>query len=302
MSYAKATLKGLYVPLVTPFRAEDESIDFDAYKVIIDYVIDNGMDGVLVGGSTGEYHMMSLEERKELIKRGCEIVAGRVPVIAGTGESTAKATIELTNYAADCGAQFALVLPPYYQQTTEEGIYEFFQEVAAGSKIGIVVYHTPGATNVELSPQFVRRLAQIDGIAAVKETIDETHTSASYMLTRDIPNFCIMEANEPLLLPSFAIGIDAAFSIILNLLPREGRELYDLVFQKNDIAAARALNEKCAAIFSMMEEEPYPGPVKAGLDAIGLPGGVVRKPLTQPTDGLRARMKEELKKLGYDVK
>ena len=115
MSYAKATLKGLYVPLVTPFRAEDESIDFDAYKVIIDYVIDNGMDGVLVGGSTGEYHMMSLEERKELIKRGCEIVAGRVPVIAGTGESTAKATIELTNYAADCGAQFALVLPPYYQ-------------------------------------------------------------------------------------------------------------------------------------------------------------------------------------------
>lgn len=140
--------------------------------------------------------------------------------------------------------------------------------MAAGSKIGIVVYHTPGATNVELSPQFIRRLAQIDGIAAVKETIDETHTSASYMLTRDISHFCIMEANEPLLLPSFAIGIDAAFSIILNLLPREGRELYDLVFQKNDIAAARALNEKCAAIFMMMEEEPYPGPVKAGLDAI----------------------------------
>lgn len=301
MSYAKDTLKGLYVPLVTPFHA-DESIDFDAYKVIIDYVIDNGMDGVLVGGSTGEYHMMSLEERKELIKRGCEIVAGRVPVIAGTGESTAKATIALTNYAADCGAKFALVLPPYYQQTTEEGIYEFFQEVAAGSKIGIVVYHTPGATNVELSPQLIRRLAQIDGVAAVKETIDETHTSASYMLTRDIPNFCIMEANEPLLLPSYAIGIDAAFSIIFNLLPREMREMYDLVFKKNDIAAARALNEKCSAIFMMMEEEPYPGPVKAGLDAIGLPGGIVRKPLTKPTDGLRRRMKEELKKLGYDVK
>jgi len=297
----KDVLKGLYVPLVTPFHA-DESIDFDGYKKVIDYVIENGMDGVLVGGSTGEYHMMSLEERKELIKRGCEIVAGRVPVIAGTGESTAKATIELTNFAADCGAKWALVLPPYYQQTTEEGIYEFFEEVAAGSRIGIVIYHTPGATNVELSPQLIRRLAQIDGIASVKETIDETHTSQSYMLTYDIPEFCIMEANEPLLLPSYAIGIDAAFSIIFNLIPREMRAMYDLVFKKNDIAAARELNKKLAPICSMMEEEPYPGPVKAGLDAIGLPGGIVRKPLVQPSDDLRQRMRAELKKLGYTVK
>lgn len=134
MSY-KDVMKGLYVPLVTPFHA-DESIDFDGYKKVIDYVIENGMDGILVGGTTGEYHMMSLEERKELIQKGCEFAGGRVPVIAGTGMNTAKATIELTNYAADCGAKWALVLPPYYHQTTEEGVFEFFQEVAEGSKIG----------------------------------------------------------------------------------------------------------------------------------------------------------------------
>lgn len=299
MSY-KDVMKGLFVPLVTPFHA-DESIDFDGYKKVIDYVIENGMDGILVGGTTGEYHMMSLEERKELIKKGCEFAAWRVPVIAGTGMNTAKATIELTNYAADCGAKWALVLPPYYHQTTEEGVFEFFQEVAAGSKIGIVVYYTPGSTAVELSPEFLAKLARVDGIAAVKETVDETHTSAVYMLTKDVPDFCVLEANEPLLLPSYAIGIDAAFSIIFNLLPREMRQMYDLVFKKNDLAAARALNEKLAPIFAMMEEEPYPGPVKAGLDAIGLPGGIVRKPLTQPSDGLRKRMKEELKKLGYSV-
>lgn len=299
MSYQEV-IRGLYVPLVTPFHA-DESIDFEGYKKVIDYVIEGGMDGVLVGGTTGEYHMMSLEERKELIRRGCEIVDGRVNVIAGTGMNTAKATIELTNFAADCGAKWALVLPPYYHQTTEAGIYEFFKEVAEGSRIGIVIYHTPGSTNVELSPELLRELAKLDGIAAVKETIDETHTSDTYMATRDIPNFCVMEANEPLLLPSYAIGIDAAFSIIFNLLPREMREMYDLVFKKNDLAAARVLNEKLAPIFHMMEAEPYPGPVKAGLDAIGLPGGIVRKPLTQPSDGLRAAMKEELKKLGYHV-
>ena len=97
MSY-KNVIHGLYAPLVTPFHA-DESIDFEGYKKIIDYVIDGGMDGVLVGGTTGEYHMMSLEERKELIRRGCEIVNGRVPVIAGTGMPTAKATVELTNWS-----------------------------------------------------------------------------------------------------------------------------------------------------------------------------------------------------------
>lgn len=300
MSY-KNVIRGLYVPLVTPFNA-DESIDYEGYKKVIDYVIDGGMDGVLIGGTTGEYHMMSVEERKELIKKGCEIVDGRVDVIAGTGMNTAKATIEMTNFAADCGAKWALVLPPYYHQTTEAGIYEFFKEVAEGSKIGIIIYHTPGSTNVELSPELIRELAKIDGIASVKETIDETHTSDTYMATRDIPDFCVMEANEPLLLPSYAIGIDAAFSIIFNLLPREMREMYDLVFKKNDLAAARALNQKLYPIFHMMEAEPYPGPVKAGLDAIGLPGGIVRKPLVQPTDGLRAAMREELKKLGYAVK
>lgn len=293
--------KGLYVPLVTPFNA-DESINFDSYKKVIDYVIEGGMDGVLIGGTTGEYHMMTLEERKELIKKGCEIVAGRVPIVAGTGMNTAKDTIAFTNYAADCGAAYALVLPPYYHQTTEEGIYEFFKEVGENSKIGIIVYHTPGGTNVEMSPDLCRRIAELKGIVAIKETIDETHTSQTYMLTKDIPDFCVMEANEPLLLPSYAIGIDAAFSIIFNLLPREMRELYDLVFKKNDIAAARALNEKLAPIFALMEAEPYPGPVKAGMDAVGLPGGPVRKPLTQPTDAMRAAMKAELTKLGYTVK
>ena len=298
MSYKKDHLKGLYVPLVTPFNA-DESINYDAYRTIIDYVIENGMDGVLVGGTTGEYHVMSVEERRELIKKGCEIVAGRVPVVAGTGMPTAKATIEMNNYAADCGAKFGLVLPPYYHQTTEEGIYEFFKEVAEGSKLGIIVYYTPDSTAVTMSPKLLARIAALDGIAAIKETVDETHTSNTYMATLGIPDFTVMEANEPLLIPSYSIGIEAAFSICFNLIPKEMREMYDLVFKKKDIAAARELNKKLYPIFAMMEEEPYPGPVKAGLDAIGLPGGPVRKPLPQPTDSIRRRMKAELEKMGY---
>ncbi|WP_304507625.1 4-hydroxy-tetrahydrodipicolinate synthase [Anaerotignum sp.] len=292
---------GLFVPLVTPFHA-DESINFDAYKTIIDYTIENGMHGILVGGSTGEYHMMSLEERKELIKKGCEIANGRVPVMAGTGEYTAKETIELTNYAADCGAKWGLVLPPFYQQTSEEGIYEFFKEIAEGSKIGIVIYHNPGPTCVELSPEFIRRLALIDNIVAVKETIDERHTSQTYAAVNDIPDFAVMEAEEHLLMPTYSLGSKSAFSILFNLLPKEMREMYDLAVVKNDFRAAAELNQKLVPFYDLMEAEPYPGPVKAGLDAIGLPGGIVRKPLTQPSDEIRAKMREELKKLGYKVK
>lgn len=292
--------EGVMVPLVTPFF-EDESIDFDSYKKIIDYTIEGGMQGILVGGSTGEYHMMTLEERKELIKKGCEFAAGRVPVMAGTGEYTAKETIELTNYAADCGATWALVLPPYYQQTSEEGIYEFFKEIGEKSKIGIVIYHNPGATNVELSPDFIVKLAQLEGIVGIKDTTDERHTCQTIAKTKDIEGFTVMEAEEHLLLPTYSVGGKAAFSILFNLLPKEMRTLYDLAVVKNDFKAASELNAKLTPFYDLMEAEPYPGPVKAGLDCLGLPGGIVRKPLTQPSDELRATMKSLLADLGYNV-
>lgn len=298
--YSKAVMKGLYVPLITPFN-EDQSINWDGLYKMIDYVIDGGIDGILIGGTTGEYHMMSVEERKELIKKGCEYVNGRVPVMAGTGMTTAKATIEMNNYAAACGAKWGLVLPPYYHFTTDEKIYEFFKEIAEGSDLGICVYYTPGSTNVEMSPALLACIAQIEGIAAIKETVDETHTWATYMAIKDIPDVKVVEANEPLLLPSFSIGIDAAFSIIFNLLPKQMHEMYDKIFVENDVKAAAELNRKYYPIFAMMEEEPYPGPVKCALNLIGMPAGRLRDPLPETSEDLKNRMREELIKLGFKV-
>lgn len=291
---------GVMVPLITPFHT-DESIDFDGYKKIIDHCIDGGMHAILVGGSTGEYHMMSLDERKELIKRGCEYAAGRIPVMCGTGEYTAKGTIELTNYAANCGATWGLVLPPFYQQTSEEGIYDFFKEIADNSSIGIVIYHNPGATNVELSPDFCAELALIENIVGIKDTTDERHTCQVIAKTRGISNFTVIEAEEHLLLPTYSVGGTAAFSILFNLLPREMREIFDLAVEKNDFKSAIELNAKLAPFYDLMEAEPYPGPVKAGLDCLGLPGGIVRKPLTQPSDEMRKTMAKLLSGLGYEV-
>lgn len=294
--------KGIIVPMVTPFN-DDESIDFPAYKKVIDHVIDNGVHGILVGGTTGEYHVMPLEERKALIKAGCEYAAGKVPVMAGVGCFTAKESIELANYAAECGAQWGLVLPPYYHHTTDQGVVDFYKEIAANSKVGIVIYNYPGATSVAMSPEMIYELAQEENIVSVKESADFGHLCQTLTLTKDVENFTVFTGEEHFILPTFAVGGQGAFGILINLLPKEMVQLYDLAMA-NDLNAARELNQKLSGFYGLMECEgnPYPGPVKAGLDLIGIKGGKVRKPLTQPTDDLKARMKAQLVKLGYDVK
>jgi 4-hydroxy-tetrahydrodipicolinate synthase len=292
---------GIYVPLITPFN-DDETIDFASYKKVIDFVIEGGVHGLLVGGTTGEYHVMSPEERKSLIKAGCEYAAGRVPVMAGVGCFTAKDTIELANYAAECGAEFGLVLPPYYHHTTDAGVVEFYKEIAANSNVGIVIYNYPGATNVVMPPEMIYELAQEKNIVAVKESADFGHLCQVVTLTADVENFSVFTGEEHFILPTFAVGGQGAFGILVNLLPKEIVQLYDFAMA-GDLKAASALNSKIRGTYGLMEVEgnPYPGPVKAGMDMIGIKGGNVRKPLTQPTDELKARMKEQLIKIGYSV-
>lgn len=297
----KKAPKGIFVPLVTTFN-EDETIDFPSYKKVIDHVIGNGVHGLLVGGTTGEYHVMPMEERKSLIKAGCDYAAGRAPVMAGVGCFTAKDTIELANYAAECGAEYGLVLPPYYHHTSDEGIIAFYKEIAVNSKVGIVIYCYPGATAVNMPPEMIYELSLEENIVSVKESTDFGHLCRVAALTRDVENFTVFTGEEHFILPTFAVGGQGAFGILVNLLPKEIVTIYDLAM-KNDMAAARDLNSKLAGFYGLMEAEgnPYPGPVKAGLDMIGIKGGKVRKPLTQPTEALKARMKAELVKLGYSV-
>lgn len=292
-------LKGMFCPVVTPFK-EDQSIDFEAFKQVIDYVIDGGMDGILICGGTGEYHAMSLGEQKEVLKKGCEFVAGRIPILAGVSMSTPSATIELANYAADCGATWAMVLPPYYQTTTEQGVIDFFTEIADNTKIGIVMYNIPCATNVDITPEMVYQLAQHKNIVGLKDTADMEHTCKVLSLTRGMENFSVFQGYEHLILPALISGADGGFGILMNLLPREYKELYDMV-KDGKWEEASLYNTKLSKLYTMMEAEPFPGPVKAGMNLIGVPGGAVRKPLVQPSETLKENMRIELRKLGYQV-
>lgn len=289
----------MFCPIVTPFKP-DQSIDFDAFYKIIDFVIDNGIDGLLICGGTGEYHAMSLEEQKEVLKKGIAHVNGRVPVLAGCSQSTPSATIELVNYAADCGASWGMVLPPYYQATTDQGVIDFFKEIADNTRIGIVMYNIPCSTNVEIKPEMVYELAQHPNIIGLKDTDNMEHTCKVLSLTRGMDNFRVFQGYEHLILPALLIGADGGFGILMNLLPKEYNEFYTMV-KEGKWEEASEFNTKLSKLYTMMEAEPFPGPVKCGMNLIGIPGGCVRKPLVAPSEQLKADMKAELIKIGYKL-
>lgn len=292
---------GMIPAMPTPFN-EDGSINFSAYQGLINHLVDGGVHCLLAGGSTGEYSLMSLEERKSLLKAAVEYAGGRVPVMAGTSAHREEETLELTKYAAEVGADCALVVTPYYMTTSEEGMKAYYKKLAAEAGIGIVIYHYPAATNVELSPEFITELSEEEGIVAVKNTTDQEHTCKVIALTKDNDDFTVLTGFEHLILPTLSVGGHGATGIIHNLVPKEIVEMYELFTKEKDIDGALAINQRLLPLYDYVEAEPVPGPVKAGLDIIGLEGGTVRKPLVPASEELKEKMSKTLKELGYEVK
>lgn len=291
---------GMIPAMPTPLN-EDESINFSGYEKLINHLIDGGVHCLLAGGSTGEYSMMSTEERKEVLKAAVDYADGRVPIMAGTSEHRLNETIELTKYAEEIGADCALIITPYYMQTSEEGIKNYYEQVAKATNIGIVIYHYPGATNVTLTPEFIAELSEIEGIVGVKNTTDQEHTCKVIALTKDNEGFSVLTGSEHLILPTLAAGGDGATGIIHNLVPDQIVEMYDLFKNKKDIDGALKINQRLLPLYDYVEAEPVPGPIKAGLDLIGLEGGNVRDPLVEASNELKEKMRETLNRLDYKL-
>ena len=173
----KALPKGMFTALITPFN-EDESINFDALRGLIDFQVESGIHGLLIGGSTGEYHTMSMEERKAVIQAACEHAAGRIPIMAGIGCSRPCDTIELGRFSAGCGAKWGLATAPYYHRTTRQGVMDYFKEVAAGCEVGLCLYNYPSGVGFELEPEMIAELAQEPNIVALKDTADKNEKAA----------------------------------------------------------------------------------------------------------------------------
>ncbi|MFD2831368.1 4-hydroxy-tetrahydrodipicolinate synthase [Corticicoccus populi] len=286
---------GMIPALPTPLN-DDYSINFEGVTEVVNHAVDNGMDGVLVGGSTGEYSLMSVEERKSVIQHVCETAGNRVPVMAGTGCHRTEDTIELTQFAEKAGASFALVINPYYMPTSDEGIIEHYRQVAESVEIGIVIYHYPDATGVTMPPELLKKISEIEGVVGIKNTADGQHTSELIGLTKDDENFSVLTGFEHLILATFAMGGHGAIGVVHNLVPKELSELYQSV-KDNDLNNATRINQKLLQVYSAMEAEPVPGTVKAGLEAIGLPGGPSRRPLVSASNHFNENISKILSEL-----
>lgn len=288
---------GMIPALPTPMK-EDNSIDFKGLEQIIEHLIEGGMNCLLVGGSTGEYSLMTMEERKAVIKFVCDISNGRLPVMAGTGCHRTKDAIELTQYAAEVGADCALVINPYYMTTSRQGIIDHYKAVAENSSIGIVIYHYPDATGVEMDPELLYEISQLDGIVGIKNTADGIHTAKLIALTKDNPNFAVLTGFEHLILPTLALGGHGAVGLVHNLAPKKFAKLYDLVVNENDLKEATKLNQELLDLYNAIEEETIPGTLKAGLEVLGLAGGPSRLPLVPASEEYKSKIETILERLG----
>lgn len=288
--------KGMVAAIPTPFY-EDEEINFEGFEKILDYLIEGGMHGVLIGGSTGEYSLMSMEERKSIIEAACKKGKGKIDIIAGCSCHRPKDTIEMIKAATASGADAALVIPPYYLHTSRQGIIDYYQELSDNSEIGIVIYHYPSATGVYLEPELILELSKIDKVIGVKNTEEMEHTSKLIDLFKDDDSFGVINGFEHLIMGTLATGGDGTMGIVHNLVPKDMVAIYDAM-QANDFEKAMEINKRLAPLYTLMEEEPYPGPVKAALDFLNLQGGKPRKPIVPPSEGMKERLRKGMVEAG----
>ncbi len=272
---------GTMTALVTPFR--NGKIDEDAFCAHLDRQIDAGIDAVIPAGTTGEAATLSFEEHKHLIGITVEHVRGRIPVIAGTGSNNTAESIELTRSAKTLGADAALLISPYYNKPTQEGIYQHYKAVAEAVHLPQIIYNVPGRTNSNIQPETVARLADIPNIIGIKDaTADLAQLTRTFMACGDKLNF--FSGDDASVLPFMALGGVGVISVVSNIAPKTMHQLTEAMRSGNDDIARRAhfaLQDLTDAMFV----QSSPIPVKAACSLMGWMTYELRLPLTPLSDG-----------------
>lgn len=269
---------GSNVAMVTPFR-DDFEIDFDAYGRLIDFHLEHGTHGIVPCGCTGEAATLSIPEQKECVRFTVERVAGRIPVIAGTGSNNTKEALDLTAYAKEVGADGALLITPYYNKPTPAGQIAHYTAIAEKVDIPIMLYNVPGRTGTKMSPDTIATLSRVENIVSIKEACGSVDQVTQIISRCDIE---VVSGDDGLTLPMLAVGAKGVVSVAANVVPEKVAALCN-AFDKGDLDAARDLHFEMAPLFDALFIESNPGPVKAVLAAMGLIGNVLRLPLTPIT-------------------
>lgn len=286
--------KGAYTALVTPFK--DGAVDEKALRDIVEFQISEGIDGLVPCGTTGESATLTHEEHKRVIEITIDAAGGRVPVIAGTGSNSTEETITLTRHAKEAGAAGALLITPYYNKPTQEGLYLHYKAVAEAVDIPIILYNVPGRTALNMLPATVARLSEIKNIVGLKEaTADMEQGSWVRALCSD--DFALLSGDDATLLPFLSIGGSGVISVVSNVAPADMAALCR-AWSDGDRDKAKALHYKLLPLAKVMFCETNPIPVKEAVHMMGLMTEELRLPLTRLSNEDRAQLGAVMKKLG----
>ena len=274
-------ITGSIVALVTPMQ-EDGAIDWVALEKLIDYHIQAGTSALVIAGTTGESATLTVPEHCEIIRFSVEQSGGRVPIIAGTGSNSTHEAIELTVAAAEVGADASLLVTPYYNRPTQEGLYQHFCAVAASVNIPIILYNVPGRTACDLSNETVLRLSKVDNIVGLKDATGDVERGAA--LIRQLPEaFAVYSGDDPTALALMRHGAKGNISVTANVAAESMADLCRYALA-GDFEAAQRLDDQLKGLNQALFVEPNPIPVKWAMAEQGMMGGTLRLPLVALSD------------------
>ncbi len=288
----KKIFEGSGVAIITPFN--EKGINYDKFEELLEWHIAEGTDAIIVCGTTGESATLTLDEHRALIKFCVEHVNHRIPVIAGTGSNDTKNAIYTSQYAESVGVDGLLSVVPYYNKTTQKGLYAHFEAIANSVKTPMILYNVPSRTGLDMSPSIVKELSQIDHIVGIKEC-NFNHVGEHRNLCGS--DFAIYSGEDANVLPLLAMGGQGVISVMANIIPKDTHDIY-AHFMKGDIEGARNLQLKVLDLVKALFIEASPIPVKQAMNLMGMNVGSCRLPLVSMETKNQAFLMETMKAYG----
>lgn len=287
----KSIFRGAATALITPFK--DSKIDYESLERIIEHQMSEGIDALVIAGTTGESATLSESEQMELIRFAKDKIGGRVPTIAGTGSCNTEKAVRLSRYASDIGCDALLAVTPYYNKATEEGIYRSYKAIAENSDIPMILYNVPSRTSFNLTQQMYRRLADIENIVAVKEASGDL-AAMSKLMSEFSDRFDLYSGSDELTVPVMSVGGKGVISVLSNIMPLTVARLCRFCAE-GDMSEARRLQLDLVPLIDTLFCEVNPIPVKYAMHLMGFCRDEYRLPLCEPSETTRERIAKVLR-------
>lgn len=293
-----ALFKGSGVAIVTPFN--ESGVDFEKLGELLDWHVANGTDAIIICGTTGEASTMSDEEKKAAYKYTVEKIAGRIPVIAGTGSNDTHHSIELSKYAEAVGCDGVLCVTPYYNKTTQKGLIAHYTTIADAINIPVIIYNVPGRTGLNVNADTLKTLSEHKNIAGVKEASGNISQVVEIGRFCD-ENFCMYSGNDDQVVPLLSVGGIGVISVVANIAPKV---MHDMVmsYLSGDVEQAKKLQLSIKPLNDALFCEVNPIPVKTAMNLLGFNVGNLRLPLVEMSDKNLDYLKKELVNFGLEIR